>query len=250
MKRDEFGRRLSPLVKPAPSTQPAEWIGALLLPWGKGYGTRVCSVVPMGFEAYCRILNPACGPPPARAQLRWQDIARSLGHTVHAESQWETFEEMAAASGRHPPWHEPPVIGECPGEVIVPLAGQLSRCTSTPGSIYFAMWIGFAAVQSVVKVAPRFMLPHREYALLHGPIEALPAVIESPSPFRQTPSLAWPADRAWFLGTEVDFRWTYVGGTGECISQLVDDRRLEALWTMPEHRGDLESDWPPATDSP
>jgi hypothetical protein len=39
----------------------------------------------------------------------------------------------------------------------------------------------------------------------------------------------WPEDRAWCVATEIDFTWTYVGGTRECIQQVIDDPELEAL---------------------
>ena len=31
------------------------------------------------------------------------------------------------------------------------------------------------------------------------------------------------------MATEVDFDWTYVGGSTECIAAILGDRRLEAL---------------------
>ncbi len=37
----------------------------------------------------------------------------------------------------------------------------------------------------------------------------------------QTPNLWWPEDRAWFVATEIDLAWTYVGGREALIEQLV-----------------------------
>ena len=250
MKRDAFGRNVSPLVRPAASVEPAAWLAGNLLPWGKQWGTRVCSVAPLGFEAYVRILHPAFGPPPDRTQLPWREIGERLHHSVHAETQWETLEELAAIAGGRPPWHEDPAIGRCPPEVRTTLGEHLSRHTQTPAEIYYAMWIGFADVQSVVRQAPQFTLPGREYALLNGPITAFPSVIESKSAHIAGPSLSWPADRAWCVATEIDFRWTYVAGTEAFVSAMQVDQRLEVLRTVPEHRGDIESDWRRSPPSP
>lgn len=232
------------MVRSAASTRPVEWLDHSLFPWGKEHNTRVCSVVPLGYEAYARILHPAYGPPPERAQLWWRDIGQSLHHAVHAETQWESLEELAEKADGPLPWHEPPMLGQCPNEVITPLAEQLSRNTTTPSEIYFAMWVGFTDVRSLIQRAPHFTLPDREYALLVGSIDALPMVIESPSSMKSTPSLSWPADRSWCMATEVDFRWTYVAATAKCISDLTSDQRLEVIVTVPEHRGDIESDRP------
>lgn len=33
----------------------------------------------------------------------------------------------------------------------------------------------------------------------------------------------------WCVSTEIDFKWTYIGGSEECIAQLLSDPLLEAL---------------------
>ena len=38
-----------------------------------------------------------------------------------------------------------------------------------------------------------------------------------------------PEDRAWFVAAEVDFAWTYVGGSRELVDALIADDRLEVL---------------------
>jgi hypothetical protein len=49
----------------------------------------------------------------------------------------------------------------------------------------------------------------------------------------QTATLAWTADRAWFVGSEIDLPWTYVGGTVALIDALRSDQRLEVLPASP-----------------
>jgi hypothetical protein len=81
--------------------------------------------------------------------------------------------------------------------------------------------------------------------LLIGPIAAAPHVIEGRYALIPRPSLWWPDDRSWCVATEVDFCWTYVGGSASCIRDVEGDETLEVLRTAPEHRGDIESDWTP-----
>jgi hypothetical protein len=45
----------------------------------------------------------------------------------------------------------------------------------------------------------------------------------------QSPNLWWPEDRAWFVATEIDYAWTYIGGSTELIDELLADDRLEVL---------------------
>jgi hypothetical protein len=104
------------------------------------------------------------------------------------------------------------------------------------------MWIGFADVQAVIHQAPRFELPAREYGLLKAPMTALHRIIESPHAIRTGPSLWWPADHAWCVATEVDFRWTYVAACASGVRSLERNAQLEVLRTIPEHRADIDGD--------
>ena len=70
-----------------------------------------------------------------------------------------------------------------------------------------------ARLERELSVVPRFELPQREYYLLAGPVEAA-SLIERPGGRGLiAPDLWWPDDRSWFLATDVDLVWTYVGGT-------------------------------------
>lgn len=242
MSRDIFGRALSPLVAPGRSPDPAKWIRNRLLPYGPT--TRVCSVVPSGFEAYARILHPAFGPPPDREPIRWSVAAELAGRELHAETQWESIEDAFRESGLETPWQQEPALGRCPSEVILPLRERLLEYSSTPDAVWYSMWVGFPDVLAVTKGAARFELPGREYAFLKGPLAAAGKIITSPYSVRTGPSLWWPDDQTWCVATEIDFRWTYVGGTEQCIRSLELESRLEVMRTEPEHRGDIESDWP------
>ena len=49
------------------------------------------------------------------------------------------------------------------------------------------------------------------------------------APSAQSPSIVWPADRAWVWVTEVDDDSTVIGGSAELVAALVADPRLEAF---------------------
>jgi hypothetical protein len=44
------------------------------------------------------------------------------------------------------------------------------------------------------------------------------------------------------VATEIDYRWTYVGGGFGCIEEILDDSRIEALMTSPDHGGHIGGD--------
>jgi hypothetical protein len=70
-------------------------------------------------------------------------------------------------------------------------------------------------------------LDSRAYYLYDGPVEHAFATTLSAKD-DQTPNLWWPEDRSWFVASEIDLQWTYVGGPRALIGQLVGDPRIEA----------------------
>ncbi len=94
-----------------------------------------------------------------------------------------------------------------------------------------------------ISEGPRLDLPGRSHVLFRGGIAELARpdwVLHVPWRDRiaegqgfpadaPSPSLAWPADHAWVLVTEVDYDSTIVGGSSELIAAIVADERLEAL---------------------
>jgi hypothetical protein len=66
--------------------------------------------------------------------------------------------------------------------------------------------------------------------LYSGPIEAALASLDLPFD-TPSPNLWWPEDRAWIVLTEIDYAWTYVGGTAAHIETLLASDTLEVLPT-------------------
>ncbi|WP_171814532.1 hypothetical protein [Arthrobacter dokdonensis] len=98
-----------------------------------------------------------------------------------------------------------------------------------------------AAAGQTLDVAGGF----REYLVFRGTAHNLatpPWTAAYPGADSQSPNLAWPADHAWCVATEIDFDSTLVGGTAEAISAVVNSPELEALDVSPGTRLDWKAD--------
>jgi hypothetical protein len=203
----------------------AGWIKSRLHPFAQDVG----SVIPPGFDDYARVFHPAdrdAGHP-----VTWRDIAIANGRTVHPEMQ---FGNIAGTWSRRSPrpdlWSVDPRVGSAPIEIVRALASVLRPRTATPGRCWFAVWEGFGDVMAPSDI-PRLELPGRRYYLTRGRVDDATRSFsgrDSPGPYRP-PNLWWPDDRSWFVSTEVDFCWTYVGGTTPSIDAVLADPALEAL---------------------
>jgi hypothetical protein len=227
-------------------TSPAEWIGSRLHP----SATDVGSIIPEGFEAYGRLFHPVEGD--AGRRERWGDLARRNRRIVHPEMQ---FHWISRPVGQRPPPGYDPGDGPSWGSLPLPerqaLVEVLSRYTTTPDTCWFCVWDGYdpleenptvewhepgtlAALRARIQrrrprrrvpSLPLVDLPHRRYYLYRGSIQKALA----PLPLEQSPNLWWPEDRAWFVATEIDYAWTYVGAPRRAVEELVEDGRVEVL---------------------
>lgn len=94
-----------------------------------------------------------------------------------------------------------------------------------------------------ISESPRLELPDRGHVLFRGGVSELarpdwfldvpwrdrPAEEHGFEPSALSPSLVWPADRAWVLVSEVDYDSTVIGGSRELIAALIAASGLEAL---------------------
>ena len=109
--------------------------------------------------------------------------------------------------------------------IVVALADVVTRFTATPDAAWFAVWEGhgFAGgptdspaggIEQALRAVPRFASPTRAYCLLQGAVADVEHLRWPGEPDRWfRPDLWWPEDRQWFVGTDVDFWCTYVGGS-------------------------------------
>jgi hypothetical protein len=206
---------------------PAKWIAERLHPFAQDAG----AIIPPGFEAYARIFHPA---------------TRQVGQLAVPV----TWREIADANLRvHPR------TGTLSLEIARSLVDILRGHTTTPDLCWFAAWEGWGDYRdgSAVLITiggspdnvpatpppgtyrekpsgrPTFALPHRGYYLARGPLAAALETVYGVTWAYLSASIWWPEDRAWCVATEVDFDWTYVGGSAECIAAILRSPDLEAL---------------------
>ena len=239
-----------------PEASAARWIEESLWPWGTAAnfeGFRLGCLLPEGFEAYARVLHPASvrtdqGYEPAR----WSTVASWTGRTVHPQMQ---FELIADLSERKPYRFDPPSWGSGPERGTFPplecraAIEVLREFTSTPDICYFCVregW-GFIDPEFYKRAArvntPDVKNPDRSYLLFRGPLDAIDSFLEPAfHAFARSPNIWWPEDRAWCVATEIDSFDTFIGGSEECIQQILACSDLEALPAMIDARNDFGGD--------
>lgn len=221
-------------MRHATSAEPSSWFIAATRAAKRDRPT-VGLLIPPVFDAYLRIFHPAGrdvrGAPPE--SVRWRDIAAAHGRTLVEELSHLGRSMLPArvALDGEKLWDADPQLGNLPYEVAVHITPKLALHTTTPNECYFAVWTGFAAVDLSWRTAPTFSAPLRTYYLLQGDISDALVTFDFNERRYRSPSVWWPADHAWCVATEVDDRWTYVGGSARCIDALLADVELEAVST-------------------
>lgn len=211
----------------------ADWVGGRLAPVEDG---TLGAVVPRGFEAYARILHPPSLPD--GAPTTWGAVCAAAGYEPHPLMQWE-------AAGADWPGTEP-YVGSLESEPLTVLADVLADYTR--GWCYFALWDGFGWMHGSPAISftdgrrippafppdvldgPRLHLPHRDYLLFRGQLADLLHLgwtYSGGTEDLQSPNLMWPADKSWFVATEIDFDSTLVGGTDDLVETLLATEGLE-----------------------
>jgi hypothetical protein len=240
-------------------TTPAYWIADRLLPWDADVGMRVCAVVPTGYEVYLRVFHQVEERTESELIYRqWSEIAQRTGRQMHPAVQFNRFA-----------WPYPAEEGTLNRQEATALVSLLRAHTTTPNNCWLAIWHGFSQLSGSSKVvvvgrrglrawrerrrlthqmspprelatAPTVSLPNREYFLYRGPIDVVPRFEHLPGRL-QTPNMWWPTDRAWFVGTEIDFDSTLVACTQACARALLRSG-LEVLEVASGTRLDIDGD--------
>ena len=225
-------------LTPSDEVKAADWIRDRMHPFAQDVG----SVVPSGFDGYARIFHPAWrSGEGTQIEVRWSDVAAWSGRTVHAEMQFHSIAIPRPGRQTEPsPWRGVPRLGVVSTQQANALVGLLARHTSTPDHCWFCLWDGYGYLTGAVAVlvanadpvpsAPprpklkksRVRLPGRDYLLFTGSVA-------QGEGWRDGPNLWWPDDRTWCLASEIDFPYTYVGGSTSLIEEILAHPLLEAL---------------------
>lgn len=209
------------------------------------------------YEAFARILHPLRWG--TGGDGRWSELAAPRGVTIGPAT---TFNEASGLrSGKDDVlWDEyHPSDGSLPFAEMAALGAALAPHTRTPNDCVFCFWVGsgvwgsdngetcyghlsdeenealnapirerWARERAAEAGIVQLHLPARDHYLFTGPLG------RTARPFRfgmweQSPSMWWPADRAWFVATEVDGFSSYVGGSQAAIDGVLASCELEAI---------------------
>lgn len=243
------------------------------------FGT-VSLQVPKGFDAYARIFHPAADP--EGHPVSWAEVAKARGTTPHREMQWRAILGFADAEGRGgsrspddpngAKWagSDPPT-GAMDIETLDALCEILAVRTADPTDCFFGLCTiqGWEDSFSADELQPLLALPDgRDHIILAGPLSAVNQIAydwskstsiemtsisgkaekplltpdQSEDLRREAPNLTWPADKSWFVASEVDFDSTLVGGTDELIEAIVESSNLEAWRVEPSNSLAINAD--------
>ena len=121
------------------------------------------------------------------------------------------------------------------------LVEKLLPHTTTPSHGYFCFWYGFTGVvedvdfrcppirESQLAEAPLVRLPHREYYLFEGPLEA----IHQWQAGELLPAFVWPEDRAWCTAKDVDPHWVGIAAREQAVRTLLWSTDLDIVRADP-----------------
>jgi hypothetical protein len=252
-------------LEPIADVSVGDWIAERL----RGPLGTVGSVVPRDFAAYARILHPVEFDN-GRRPLTWAQVCQLTGRVPHALMQWAAIATPTAgaevATGSSGLWDDGDVqVGSLAPPALRALIDVLAPATGGQ-DCFHALWEGWGwvdgsgviafsfsddggiesapapepGVSANVWALPRLRLPHRDYLLFRGPLQAALEMGWQGSSLGfepQSPSLLWPADHSWCVSTEIDFDSTLVGGSEDLISAILTAPGLDA-WPV-DSDGDL-----------
>ena len=209
----------------------------------------IAHVIPDGFDAYVRVHHPL------RDGRRWADAAPSYLRRMTARYEYPFPTEVALVQGdmgtaavdglvailqRHTTTAERCHFGLWNGWGDLHPGSNTSVYVRETTSRLRRSWrqmqarrlqsaeVGKAGgVYSFVDACPvEPWWGARNMLLFDGPIGAVASIgsvsLVSDDLHRRGPQWWWPADRAWFVATEIDFPWSYIGGSKESVAEVRD----------------------------
>jgi hypothetical protein len=237
---------MSPTPRWSVDVGQADWVKKRLNDFMAG---TVSSIVPTGFDAYARILHPVETPEQGDRLVRWREVANWGDQVLTPQSQWLAVAMPEVKPDLPRPWRsQGPQKGSLyldDARVLAEIAGQF---TETPQQCWCGIWEGFgwwsrvwfsssgqlatspppSPVPIEARDWPKVHTRHRNYLLYEESLDV--SFLEAIEALEgHSPNLWWPTDRAWCVGTEIDFDSTYVGGSKPLIDAILQCEELECF---------------------
>lgn len=121
-----------------------------------------------------------------------------------------------------------PIMGGIDVEVATALASVLGEHTQTPDSVYFLAWEGYADLNDAYRGSGTILGSYgRQMHVRHGSLADLGAVAAA----RGTDMPLWwiPEDGSWAVGNDIYARSVYLGGSADCIDDVLQQPVLESV---------------------
>jgi len=179
--------------------------------------------MPSGYDAYLRILHPV---ETRGSRMRWSAVAEANGRIAHSAMQLHMINRPRG--GFTPADQDPEgyTAGSLPQPERDVLIDHLVKATTTPATCWFLVWEGLGSIGDGIDTR-RVQHPRRDHLLTGGSVaDARNSVTDG---WDQSPTMWWPEDRAWFVSTEVDFAWSYLGGSRALVNEILAEPRLETF---------------------
>lgn len=204
------------------------WIDAALREFIAAHGVgKVGAVLCAEYAAYARVLHAAYRWVDSSCELyelvSWSSLALANGRTMHPLVEWERIVGSSLDAPRGG-WDRSPRTGGLDPVPVRMLSSVLARHTGTPKTCWYAVWEGHTALDDLRTSAALTEILGRNYFLVCDDVSAIDKCLNGVSP-----TLWWPDDRAWCVSSDADLMSTYVGGTAECIAEIIDSAELEAF---------------------
>lgn len=241
------------LYQPERDASRAEWALARCV----GPPDSLHSVVPAGFAAYVRLLQPGWqwqevvrteedilnvddyDDRKRSTPVRWHDVARRAGKTIHREMQWwsiapdSMIDTRTGRGGMSPPYEGEITLrmAECLFDILVRHSGEDEECIC-------AFWEGFGILRNVPDNIRVEGIGQQGHVLFHASLGAVRdqwrLVLKYPRGLSGlTPQAVWPVSRDWYYAVPFEMHSSYFAGPAELIAEIRADTRLETMEALP-----------------
>jgi hypothetical protein len=207
--------RMGPLAQ----SSAADWVAAGTDHWK----LTIEGFVPAKYEAYARVLHEVQH---GDDHETWASVAVANGRPFGPLAQWTRIN--VDPDGEE--WRGRPRVGTLSPSIARSLSEALAAFTTTPETCFFGVWEGFGGSELPPDVQ-LFESHRRVMGLFEGPIQD--ATHSFSWPGFQLANLWWPADRAWFVVSEIDYDSTIVAGNRACIDALLAAPGVEVFKVGP-----------------